>query len=126
MRRTVLIALAAAAAPLALPVAAWAHAALLQTTPVANRVVNVPPKQVSLRYSEPVEPRFAIVSVTNAAGDKETAGPPRRSPADADTLVVPLNQLPEGWYLVYWRGVSLDGPPGPGALPVPLGPHAGP
>src|SRR5207248_2742161 len=63
MKRTVLIALAAAAASLALPAAAWAHAALLQTTPVASRVVNVPPKQVSLRYSEPVEPRFAIVSV---------------------------------------------------------------
>ena len=116
MKRTVLIALAAAAASLALPAAAWAHAALLQTTPVASRVVNVPPKQVSLRYTEPVEPRFAIVSVTNAAGDKETTGPPRRSPADADTLVVPLNQLPEGWYLVYWRVISVDGHPVRGAF----------
>ena len=97
MKRTVLIALAAAAASLALPAAAWAHAALLQTTPVASRVVNVPPKQVLLRYSEPVEPRFAIVSVTNAAGKRETAGPPRRSPADADTLVAPVKRLSEGW-----------------------------
>ena len=103
MRRLVLIALAAAAASLVLPAAAWAHAALLQTTPVASRIVNSPPKQVLLRYSEAVEPRFAIVSVTNAAGDKETAGAPSRSPANADTLVVPLKKLAEGWYLVYWR-----------------------
>jgi copper transport protein len=125
MRRTVLITLAAAAS-LALPAAAWAHAALLQTTPVASRVINVPPKQVSLRYSEPVEPRFAIVSVTNAAGDKETAGSPRRSPTDADTLVVPLKRLGEGWYLVYWRVISVDGHPVRGAFTFAVGPNAGP
>jgi copper transport protein len=125
VRRTILIALAAAAA-LMLPAAAWAHAALLQTTPVASRVVNTPPKEVSLRYSEPVEPRFAILSVTNAAGDKETTGPPRRSPANADTLVVPLKKLSEGWYLVYWRVISVDGHPVRGAFTFAVGPNAGP
>jgi copper transport protein len=126
MKRAVLIALAVAAASLALPAAAWAHAALLQTTPVASRVVNAPPKQLSLRYSEAVEPRFAIVSVTNAAGDKVTAGPPRRSPTDADTLVVPLKRLGEGWYLVYWRVISVDGHPVRGAFTFAVGPNAGP
>jgi copper transport protein len=126
MRRAVLIILAASAASLALPAAAWAHAALLQTTPVASRVVNVAPKQVLLRYSEAVEPRFAIVSVTNAAGDKETAGAPRRSPTNADTLVVPLKKLSEGWYLVYWRVISVDGHPVRGAFTFAVGPNAGP
>ena len=126
MRRLVLIALAAAAASLVLPAAAWAHAALLQTTPVASRIVNSPPKQVLLRYSEAVEPRFAIVSVTNAAGDKETAGAPSRSPANADTLVVPLKKLAEGWYLVYWRVISVDGHPVRGAFTFAVGPNAGP
>ena len=126
MRRVVLIALAAAAASLGLPAAAWAHAALLQTTPVASRIVNTPPKQVLLRYSEAVEPRFAIVSVTNAAGDKETAGAPSRSPANADTLVVPLKKLAEGWYLVYWRVISVDGHPVRGAFTFAVGPNAGP
>ena len=126
MRRLVLIALAAAAASLVLPAAAWAHAALLQTTPVASRIVNSPPKQVLLRYSEAVEPRFAIVSVSNAAGDKETAGAPSRSPANADTLVVPLKKLAEGWYLVYWRVISVDGHPVRGAFTFAVGPNAGP
>ena len=126
MRRVVLITLAAAAASLVLPAVAWAHAALLQTTPVASRIVNTPPKQVLLRYSEAIEPRFAIVSVTNAAGDKETAGAPSRSPANADTLVVPLKKLAEGWYLVYWRVISVDGHPVRGAFTFAVGPNAGP
>ena len=58
--------------------------------------VNTPPKQVALTYSEAVEPRFAIVSVTDAAARQQTAGPPRRSPANPDTLVVPLKQLARG------------------------------
>jgi copper transport protein len=126
MKRRTLIALTAAAASLALPAAAWAHAALLQTTPVASRVVNTPPTQVSLRFSEPVEPRFAIVSITNPAGDKETTGPPRRSSANPDTLVVPLKKLSEGWYLVYWRVISVDGHPVRGAFTFAVGPNAGP
>ena len=126
MKRTVLTVFATTSASLVLPAAAWAHAALLQTTPVASRIVNGSPKQVSLRYSEPVEPRFAIVSVTNAAGDKETVGPPRRSPADADTLLVPLKRLGEGWYLVYWRVISVDGHPVRGAFTFAVGPNAGP
>ena len=126
MKRIVLIALVAAAASLTLPAAAWAHAALLQTTPVASRIVNKPPKQVLLRYSEAVEPRFAIVSVTNAAGNKQTAGSPTRSPSNADTLVVPLKKLSEGWYLVYWRVISVDGHPVRGAFTFAVGPNAGP
>ena len=126
MRRTVAIALATAAASLALPAVAWAHAALLQTTPVASRVVTPAPKEVALRYSEPVEPRFAIVSVTDATGAKETTGAPRRSPANADTLVVPLKKLAEGWYLVYWRVISVDGHPVRGAFTFAVGPNPGP
>jgi copper transport protein len=124
--RRIGVVVAVVAASLALPGAAWAHAALLQTTPVASRVVNTAPTHVTLRYSEPVEPRFAIVSVTNAAGDKEAAGPPERSPENPDTLVVPLKKLAEGWYLVYWRVISVDGHPVRGAFTFAVGPNPGP
>jgi len=123
-RRAVTIAVAAGA--LAFPAAAFAHAALLRTVPQASGTVNTAPKEVQLTYSEAVEPRFAIVSVTDAAAKQETAGPPHRSAANPDTLVVPLKQLPEGWYLVYWRVISVDGHPVRGAFTFAVGPNAGP
>src|SRR5205814_3245972 len=61
-----------------------------------------------------------------AAGARGPAGPPRRSPADADTLVAPVKRLSEGWYLVYWRVISVDGHPVRGAFTFAVGPNAGP
>jgi copper transport protein len=123
--RTALVLLAAAAA-LALPAASWAHAALVRTTPTASVVVNRPPPVVLLTYTEAVEPRFAVVSVTDAAGKQETAGSPRRSASDPKTLVVSLHRVPQGWYLVYWRVVSVDGHPVRGAFTFAVGPNPGP
>jgi copper transport protein len=88
--------------------------------------VNTPPARVLLTYSEAVEPKFAIVSVTDAAGKNVTAGPPTRSAADPDTLVVPLHRIGQGWYLVYWRVISVDGHPVRGAFTFAVGPSPGP
>ena len=120
------VTLIAAAAALALPAAAWAHAGLVHTVPRANVVLNSPPAQVRLTYTEAVEPRFAAISVTNAAGLQQTSASPQRSPTDAKTLVVPLEHLSEGWYLVYWRVISVDGHPVRGAFVFAVGPNPGP
>ena len=125
MRRGGLLVLVAAAA-LALPASAWAHAALLRTEPVASRTVNAAPGEVRLTYSEPVEPRFAIVSVTDADGTQVTAGAPARAPGSPQTLVTPLRRVPEGWYLVFWRVISADGHPVRGAFTFAVGPNPGP
>jgi copper transport protein len=111
---------------LALPAAAWAHAGLVWTVPQANVVLDKPPPAVQLTYTEAVEPRFAAISVTNAAGAQQTTGAPRRSPTDAKTLVVPLDHLAQGWYLVYWRVISVDGHPVRGAFTFAVGPNPGP
>jgi copper transport protein len=123
--RCVLVILSVVVA-LTVPAAASAHAVLLRTSPVANKIVNAPPALVSLTYSEPVEPRFAIVSVTDAAGHPKTAGAARRSAADANELDVPLERVQQGWYLVYWRVVSVDGHPIRGAFTFAVGPNPGP
>ncbi len=126
-RRFLLAALAALVVGLALPSAATAHAYLVRTSPVASGILDQPPRSVSLTYDEAVEPRFAVVSVTDAAGHQETTGPVRRSPANPDTLVVPLRAgLPEGWYLIYWRAISVDGHPVQGAFTYAVGPNPGP
>ncbi|HXD68177.1 MAG TPA: copper resistance protein CopC, partial [Solirubrobacteraceae bacterium] len=92
MRLRAWIAIVAAAGGIALaaPAVASAHAYLIKTVPAASGVLDSPPKTVALTYDEAVEPRFAIISVTSAAGTQETTGAVRRSPADPDTLVVPL------------------------------------
>jgi copper transport protein len=118
--------LLAAGAALAAPAGAWAHASLLRTVPEASRILNVRPEEVTLRYTEPVAPRFAIVSVTDAAGRQVTAGRPGRAADDPTVLTVPLRPVPEGWYLVYWRVVSADGHPVRGAFTFALGPNPGP
>jgi copper transport protein len=125
VRRIAVIA-AVLASALAAPTAAWAHAALVRTVPEASRTVNSSPANVQLTYTEPVEPRFAIVSVTDAAGIRMTAGVPQRSTSDANTLVVPLKKLTPGWYLVYWRVISVDGHPVRGAFTFAVGPNPGP
>ena len=119
--------LAAALALLALPCAAAAHAYLIKTVPAASVVLNAPPPNIQLTYDEAVEPRLAIISVTDAGGHQQTTGPARRSPANPDTLVVPLRaHLPEGWYLIYWRAISVDGHPVQGAFTYAVGPNPGP
>jgi copper transport protein len=126
-RRGLLIALLAALAAGALPATASAHAYLVATSPTASGILTAPPRTVSLTFDEAVEPRFAIISVTNAEGRQEVTAAVHRSPANPDTLVVPVRPgLPEGWYLIYWRAISVDGHPVQGAFTYAVGPEPGP
>jgi copper transport protein len=126
-RRWIIAALTAVSAALVLPAAASAHAYLIKTSPVASGVLDTPPREAALTFDEAVEPRFAIVSVTDASGKQQTTGPAQRSAANPDTLLVPLApQLPQGWYLIYWRAISVDGHPVQGAFTFAVGPNPGP
>jgi copper transport protein len=121
------LAAVAAAAVLAVTAApALAHAVLLRTSPVASGTLTSSPARVALTFDEPIEPRFAIVSVTDAGGRQQADGSPRNAPGDATTVEVPVRHLAQGWYLVYWRVVSADGHPVRGAFTYAVGPNPGP
>jgi copper transport protein len=126
LRGRILTAVALGALALALPVAASAHAYLVRTVPAASVTLSSPPPVVALTFDEAVEPRFAVISVTNVQGQQETAAPLRRSAADPNTLVAPLKRIGEGWYLVYWRAISVDGHPVQGVFTFAVGPIPGP
>jgi copper transport protein len=109
------------------PAAASAHAYLVKTSPTPGAILDVPPRTVALTYDEAVEPRFAIISVTDARGQQETTAPVHRSSSNPDTLIVPLrSHLPTGWYLIYWRAISVDGHPVQGGFTFAVGPNPGP
>ena len=124
--RTGWLVAAVAAIGLALPAAGFGHASLLHTTPSASGLTASPPAKVTLTFSEPVEPRFAIVSVTDAGGRQLVAGHPFRSPTNPNELVVQLKFAGQGWYLVFWRAISQDGHPVRGAFTYAVGFNPGP
>ena len=126
MSRRLLTFAAVAAAVLVLPAAAWAHAALLKTFPAASTEVDTAPQEVRLVYDEAVEPRFAIISVTDAAAHQQVDGPVHRSATNVDEIDVPLKHVAEGWYLVFWRVISVDGHPVRGVFTFSVGPNPGP
>ena len=103
-RRTLIIATAALLGPTA---PALAHARLRQATPAPGATLSTAPKQVSITFSEALEPKFSAIEVRNSSGKRFDNGPPRAG-ADSKTLIVDLKPLPTGDYTVVWRATSVD------------------
>ncbi|HEY5211145.1 MAG TPA: copper homeostasis periplasmic binding protein CopC [Stellaceae bacterium] len=95
------------AAGLVLATAAWAHAFLDHAAPAVGATVPAP-RQVSIWFSEQVEPAFSVIEVTDAAGHRVDAADTHIDPADAKLLHVSLKPVPPGRYEVRWRVVSVD------------------
>lgn len=95
---------------LALPLAlflitpAFAHAHLKQANPADGETVGAP-KQISLEFSEKLEPKFSGASITDAAGHEVNSGPANVKNAGM-TIAVPA--LKPGVYHVSWHAVSVD------------------
>ena len=106
-------ALAAACLALALlPASASAHALLEATTPERGERLERAPRQVSLRFSEPVEVEFGSVRVFDARGREVQDGrafhPGGRS---AEVAVRLRGGLPDDGYTVTYRVISADSHP---------------
>ena len=107
------------------PASAWGHASLLSTSPAAQRVAPHTPDELALTFSEAVEPRFAVISITDVKGRQVGVGAPSRSAADPRTIERDVRRLRPGWYLAYWRVISADGHPVRGAFTFAVGPGPG-
>jgi methionine-rich copper-binding protein CopC len=86
---------------------AFAHAFLEHASPAVGSEVTGAPKTLDLTYTEPVEPLFCHIAVTDTAGASVAGGKPATRD-DGRTLVVPLKPLSPGTYHVEWHVVSID------------------
>jgi methionine-rich copper-binding protein CopC len=85
--------------------AAQAHAFLDHAEPrVGNKVAN-PPREVTLWFTQKLEPSFSSVTVTNAAGDRVDSGKARVS---GNQMSISLRPGGPGTYHVNWHVLSVD------------------
>jgi copper resistance protein C len=96
------------AATLATPLPALAHAHLKAASPAADAVVTSTPSEVTLDFSEEVEPKFSSIEVDDAKGARVDKGDVHVAPDNAKHLAVGLKPLEPGTYKVIWRVLSTD------------------
>jgi copper resistance protein C len=85
--------------------AAQAHAFLDHAEPRVGNKVASPPKEVTLWFTQKLEPAFSSVTVTNAAGQRVDSGKARVS---GNQMSVPLRAGGAGTYHVSWHALSVD------------------
>jgi copper resistance protein C len=89
--------------------AAAAHAQLQQAAPPVGGTVNAAPSEISLSFSEAVEPRFSTVTLATEDGAAIALGRASADPSNAAALTVKIGQgLKPGVYVVTWHVVSGD------------------
>jgi copper transport protein len=90
--------------------AAGAHGQLQSSEPAGGSSLERPPAAVTLRFSEPPDPRLSTVRVLDAGGRVVAGGAAQPVAGRPAELRVPLAGLPAGGYTVTWRIVSaVDG-----------------
>jgi copper resistance protein C len=87
---------------------ALAHAFLDHALPAVGAAVARAPTEVTLWFTQALEPAFAGCVVTNAAGQRVDTGLVTVDPTNPQELHVPLRALPPGEYKVSWHVVSVD------------------
>jgi copper resistance protein C len=85
--------------------AAGAHAFLDHADPRVGGTAATAPREVTLWFTQDLEPAFSTVAVTDASGQRVDAGGPT---IDGNVMRVPLRSIVPGQYKVTWRALSVD------------------
>ncbi|MGH6988693.1 MAG: copper resistance CopC family protein [Stellaceae bacterium] len=85
-----------------------AHAFLRRSIPAVGATVATAPNEVSIWYTEEVEPAFSRITVTNAAGQRVDKGNTHIDPHNPELLHVSVKSLKPGTYKVKWHVVAVD------------------
>jgi methionine-rich copper-binding protein CopC len=88
---------------------ALAHANLLSSEPTANGMAMPPPTEIRLKFSEPIEVKFAKIEIVGSDKKPVAIGPLKLDEQDDTVVIVPLAApLVDGDYTVNWRVVGKD------------------
>lgn len=105
MTSRIIITGAVACALLAAPSAAFAHAFLDHATPLVGSTLGAPPREVTLSFTQKLEPAFSSVQVTDGGGNRIDLG---RAQVSGSTMRVGLKAIGPGTYHVGWQALSVD------------------
>lgn len=84
---------------------ASAHAMLDHTEPRVGNKVAATPREVTLWFTQKIEPAFSTITVTDSDGKRVDTGKTRVS---GTQMSVSLRQGGSGTYRVTWRVLSVD------------------
>lgn len=107
---------------LLLPAAAGAHAVLLGSEPARGVTVPDAPREVVLRFSEPVEAAFGALRVVGADGERVDDGRSGHPAGRRDELRVGVRPgIADGTYVATYRVISADSHPVSGGVVFSVG-----
>jgi len=85
--------------------AAEAHASLDRAEPSVGSTVETAPHEITLWFTETLEPAFSTVEVRDADGAKVDQG---KAQTSAAVMRIGLKSLSPGTYKVHWRASTVD------------------
>jgi putative copper export protein/methionine-rich copper-binding protein CopC len=89
-----------------------AHQRLLSTEPARDAVAGEAPRELRLRFYEPVQLAFTQIELIGPDGRPIALGSPRQAADTASLLIVPIGgPLQAGEFTVRWSTASRDGHP---------------
>ncbi|HEX6797640.1 MAG TPA: copper resistance protein CopC [Ktedonobacterales bacterium] len=87
---------------------ASAHAVLVKSEPAANAILQAPPSEVRLWFSEAINPFTSKAVVVDPTNHEVDRGDSHRNPNNDHEMDVSLQLLPAGTYIVDWRTQSEE------------------
>jgi copper resistance protein C len=87
---------------------AFAHAVPKVMLPAADSTVSAP-AQLSVVFSETLEPKFSTLQLKNDKGEVVSKATSMPDPKDAKHLTLALPTLAPGVYTVHWVSMADDG-----------------
>jgi copper resistance protein C len=85
--------------------AAHAHAFLDHASPLVGSTVGSAPSEVTLSFTQSLEPAFSSVQVTDGKGARVDTG---KAQVSGTTMRIGLKSLGPGTYRVRWQVLSVD------------------